>query len=132
MSPPRAAATMAPILVVEDNAGTRAALASLLNFVGYTTITARSGEEALGFLQAGGSACLVILDLMLTGMDGATFRSMLLADPRLATIPVIVYSAMATSHLPNVVAHVKKSADPDYLLSLVAKACAKPPPLDAS
>jgi CheY-like chemotaxis protein len=112
-----------PILVVEDDPGARAALASLLNFVGYTTITTRGAEEALALLRSGPRPSLVILDILLAGMDGIAFRQALLADPGLARLPVIVHSAHATV-VPQVLAHVPKGSDPELLLALVAKALA--------
>jgi CheY-like chemotaxis protein len=115
----------APVLIVEDNAGTRAALASLLNFVGYTTVTTRTAEEALAYLAGGSMPAVVILDVDLPGMDGATFRTRLLADPRLAAVPVIVYTALPDVHVPDVVGRLSKSVDPDRLLALVADACAR-------
>lgn len=121
----RAAASQ-PILIVEDSAGTRAALASLLNFTGYTTVTARSAEEALEYLRGGGRTCLIILDLSLPAMDGAAFRAALLDEPELASIPVIIYSGQDGSAVPRVFGHVRKAADPDVLLTLVAEACDKP------
>jgi CheY-like chemotaxis protein len=115
----------APILVVEDNPATRAALASLLNFVGYTSVTVRSAEEALSYLEDGGRPCAMVLDLALPGMQGDALREKLLAHKRFATIPVVVYSARDGVSLPNVIAHVRKSADPEVLLAAVARACGK-------
>lgn len=123
----RVAGLAQPILIVEDNTATRAGLASLLNFSGYTTVTARNAEEALDFLRRGGLACLIILDLGLPGMDGGAFRAALLGDPALADIPVIVYSGQDGSAVPQVFGQVSKSADPDVLLGLVAKVCDKGP-----
>ena len=115
-----------PILIVEDNPSTRAALSSLLNFSGYTTVTTRSSEEGLSYLRRGGRACLIILDLGLPGMDGDTFRRTLLDSPRTRRIPVVVYSATTNVTVPEIVGFVEKTADPDVLLDLVAKACDKP------
>jgi CheY-like chemotaxis protein len=116
-----------PILIVEDNTATRAGLASLLNFSGYTTVTARNAEEALDFLRRGGLVCLIILDLGLPGMDGGAFRATLLGDSALADIPVILYSGQDGSAVPQVFGQVSKTADPDVLLGMVAKVCDKGP-----
>jgi len=115
-----------PVLIVEDNPGTRAALASLLNFSGYTTVTVRSSEEAWSYLDRGGKACLIILDLGLPGMDGGMFRRTLLDSPSTRRIPVVVYSSTINVTVPEIVGFVEKTADPDVLLGLVAKACDKP------
>src|SRR5690348_16859762 len=114
---------LAPVLIVEDSPGTRAALASLLNFSGYTTVTARSAEEGLSYLQRGGKACIVILDLELPGMDGCTFRQTLLKRPSTRKIPVVVYSGTTGVTVPRIVGFIDKAADPDVLLGLVAKVC---------
>ena len=122
----RAAKVLEPVLIVEDSPGTRAALASLLNFSGYTTVTARSAEEGLSYLHRGGKACIVILDLGLPGMDGRAFRRTLLESPSTRRIPVVVYSATNGVTVPDIVGFVEKTADPDVLLGLVAKVCSKP------
>jgi CheY-like chemotaxis protein len=116
----------APILIVEDNGCTRGAIASLLNAVGYVTVTVRNGEEGLDYLHAGNTPCLIILDLALGGgMSGQAFRSALLENERLARIPVLVYTALSDPPpVPKVVARLRKSIEPDQLLAAIAKACA--------
>src|SRR5262245_50538843 len=113
-----------PILIVEDNAHTRAAVSSLLNMVGYVTMTCRNAEEALGQLEKGAAPSLIILDVRLDGvMDGIAFRKALLSDFRLARIPVIVYSAVDVPRIPRVVAQLRKSVDPEVLLAAVVRSC---------
>jgi len=68
-------------------------------------------------------AVLCRASLGLPGISGVAFRAALLADLALADIPVIIYSAQDGSAVPHVFGHVSKSADPDVLLSLVAKVC---------
>ena len=72
-----------PALVVEDDAGLRAYLATILEGQGYRVIAAGSGEEALEAL-AGEQAMLAILDIGLPGMDGFAVAE------RLGDVPVIV------------------------------------------
>ena len=57
------------ILIVEDEAKTRASLAEGLQMEGWTVATSASGDEALGFL-AKESCDLVVLDWMLPDRDG--------------------------------------------------------------
>jgi CheY-like chemotaxis protein len=116
-------APRAPILIVDDNALTREALKRLLSARGYTTRPAVSGREALDFLQTGGNACLILLDVHMPDMDGYAFRAALASDPALARIPVIVLSADAEAKVPDVVAYVQKTAEPEILLKLVGHAC---------
>lgn len=61
--------THRPVLVVEDDAGTRSYLVEILEQYGYDVVAADSGEEALQRL-AGRKARLAVLDVGLPGMDG--------------------------------------------------------------
>jgi CheY-like chemotaxis protein len=73
-----------PVLVVEDDAGLRAYLATILESQGYRVIAAGSGEEALKAL-GGERAILAVLDIGLPGMDGFAVAEQLGGD-----VPVIV------------------------------------------
>jgi CheY-like chemotaxis protein len=79
VTPPRR-----PILVVEDDAGLRAYLTSILQEQGYSVIAAGSGEEALKAL-GNQQAMLAVLDIGLPGMDGFAVAEHLAKD-----VPVIV------------------------------------------
>ena len=82
------------VLVVEDDLDIRQALMEILEDHGFTALGARDGAEALGLLsRATELPCLILLDLMMPVMDGATFRETQRSDPRLASIPVVVLSA---------------------------------------
>ena len=76
--------TSYPVLVVEDDAGLRAYLATILEGQGYTVIAAGSGEEALEAL-GNRKAMLAVLDIGLPGMDGFAVAEHLDND-----VPVIV------------------------------------------
>jgi len=82
------------VLVVEDDLDIRQALLEMLEDHGFSALGARDGAEALGLLTgATDLPCLILLDLMMPVMDGATFREAQRRDPRLASIPVVVLSA---------------------------------------
>ena len=82
------------VLVVEDDLDIRQALMDILEEHGFGALGARDGAEALGLLTGATELpCLIILDLMMPVMDGATFREAQRGDPRLASIPVVVLSA---------------------------------------
>ncbi len=116
-----------PILLVEDDLLQREPLALLLQLEGYTVTSAGDGYEALAILHAGFAPCVIILDLMMPGMDGAEFRSAQLGDARIANIPVILYSAGDDlSRIANqfgMVGYVVKPGNLDALLSLIAAHC---------
>jgi CheY-like chemotaxis protein len=82
------------LLLVEDDTVSREALALLLRAGGYDVITAADGREALDYLQDGGAADLILLDLMMPVMDGWQLREALAQDPRWSAIPVVVLSAV--------------------------------------
>jgi CheY-like chemotaxis protein len=67
------------VLVVEDDAGLRAYLTTILEEHGYTVIAAGSGEEALRSL-GNVKATLAVLDVGLPGMDGFAVAEHLAKD----------------------------------------------------
>lgn len=73
-----------PILVVEDDAGLRTYLTSILLDQGYSVIATSSGEEALKALGTQ-QAILAVLDIGLPGMDGFAVLEHLAKD-----VPVII------------------------------------------
>jgi signal transduction histidine kinase/ActR/RegA family two-component response regulator len=81
----------ASVLLVEDDAQSRNALARLLTHAGYAVETARDGHEALASIERARPA-LVLLDLMMPGMDGAEVLDRIRANPDHRNLPVIVLS----------------------------------------
>ncbi|MEY9927866.1 two-component system response regulator MprA [Catenulispora sp. GP43] len=78
------------ILVVDDEPGIRAVLASSLEFEGYAVRTANDGRAALAEVQSA-RPDLVVLDVLMPGMDGLTAcRRLRSADP---TLPVLMLTA---------------------------------------
>lgn len=82
------------VLVVEDDADIRLALEEILEDHGFRAVGVRHGGEALEYLSRTEELpCLILLDLMMPVMDGATFREVQMRDPRIASIPVVLLSA---------------------------------------
>lgn len=81
------------VLVVDDDAAIRSAMACMLEDEGFEVSTANNGAEALDCLRDGLRPCAIILDLMMPVMDGWDFRAMQQQDPALSAIPVIVVTA---------------------------------------
>jgi CheY-like chemotaxis protein len=118
-----------PILVVDDNEDTRFVVSQVLAFRGYVTAEASTGADALAYLRSGKPACLIILDQNLPDMTGRQVREELKRDPKLARIPVIVFSGLEPDgHMDDVVAYVRKGLDPEQLLTFVDQACGKAAP----
>ena len=112
------------VLVVDDDPALREILHATLTDDGYETRTATSGAEALASLQTWRPE-LILLDLMMPDGDGWSFRRGQLADPTLATIPVVLVSAALTLEREGeklgVAAVVAKPYDLGTVLTLVAR-----------
>ncbi|MBM4440759.1 MAG: response regulator [Candidatus Rokubacteria bacterium] len=87
----------ARILVVEDNRDTAALLRDLLEAEGYAVEAAVTGEQALAQLEQNPDVDLLVLDLMLPGMSGYEVIERLRAHSELASVPVLVLSALSST-----------------------------------
>lgn len=81
------------VLVVDDDLANRHMLARRLRRQGLTVSVASSGEAALEKASQS-SFDLILLDMVMPGMDGDEVLSKLKSDPALASIPVIMISAL--------------------------------------
>lgn len=82
----------AAILIVNDDPDLGEVLADVLEHHGYAVATCLDGVEGLDRLRDGLRPVVILLDLEMPRMDGYEFRAAQLADPELATIPVILLS----------------------------------------
>ena len=87
-----------PVLVVDDDADSRAFLALLVGTLGYAVVLASDGEEGLALARAHRPS-LILLDVMMPVCDGFSFREEQLRTPELADIPVILISALPESQI---------------------------------
>ena len=81
------------VLVVDDDVDARELLTVALTSDGYRIAGVPNGREALHYLRSHADTCIILLDLMLPVMDGASFRQAQLRDRSLAWIPVVIMSA---------------------------------------
>jgi signal transduction histidine kinase/DNA-binding response OmpR family regulator/CHASE3 domain sensor protein len=81
------------VLVVDDDIHTRQLFAAVLGAEGYQVRTARDGLEAFTGLEQE-VPDLILLDLMMPVMDGGTFLAALRRNPRYASLPVAVVTAL--------------------------------------
>jgi CheY-like chemotaxis protein len=114
------------IMVIEDHPDIQESLVQLLEFMGYAAVAARDGQEALELLGQMQLPSLILLDLSMPRMDGATFRAKQIADPVLEKVPVILISADAElsskARALNVAAFVPKPVDVKLLILTIERA----------
>ena len=84
------------VLVVEDNDKNMKLFRDLLQAIGYATLEANTGEDAIE-LAAAEQPALVLMDVQLPGIDGVEALARLRADERTAAIPVLALTAQAMS-----------------------------------
>ena len=82
------------VLVVDDDAAVRRAVARFLRAEGLAVVEAGNGAEGLMRLREAGDVSAILLDLRMPVMDGWAFRREQRADPGLAGIPIVVLSGM--------------------------------------
>jgi len=116
------------VLIVEDDPSTAAALADIIRLAGHEPVVAENGQKALDILNAGEvEICLVVLDLMMPVMDGWELRKRMVADPRLASLPVIVVTADANARKraeqAQAVQFLTKPIEPSVLLETIDQHC---------
>ncbi len=106
---------MNSVLVVEDEAVTRALITSTLADFGYQVLSSDSGKEGL-WIALNKEPGLVLLDLMLPDLSGIQFCSQLRNDPRTRSVPVIMVTSRGEES--DVVRGLEAGAD-DYVVKPV-------------
>ncbi len=110
------------VLVIEDDFTIRETLKEALEHEGYLVATATNGQEGLDRVRAEPRPCLVLVDLMMPIMGGREFLDTILADVKIAPIPVLVVAAQANEMTAaGARAHMKKPPDLDLLMKMVAQ-----------
>ncbi|MDQ3119926.1 MAG: hybrid sensor histidine kinase/response regulator [Verrucomicrobiota bacterium] len=82
----------ATVLVVDDSATNRKSLSRLLGYAGHRVLQATNGVEALTLAQTE-RPDVVISDVLMPRMDGYEFARRVRANPSIAGMPIIFYSA---------------------------------------
>ncbi|MBI2207378.1 MAG: response regulator [Candidatus Rokubacteria bacterium] len=80
------------VLIVEDNDKNRKLVRDTLQYKGYRTIEAETGEDGVRLARELHPA-LILMDIQLPGIDGITALGQLRADAATRAIPVIAVTA---------------------------------------
>jgi len=85
------------ILIIEDNEKNLKLVRDVLQYKGYQTIEAGTGEDGVRLAKSR-IPDLILMDIQLPGMDGITALGALRADPTTRAIPVMAVTASAMTH----------------------------------
>jgi CheY-like chemotaxis protein len=113
------------VLLVEDDLESREALKEYLRLEGAQVAAADDGEAALVTLRSGFEPCVILLDMHMPGVDGATFQRERRREPTLARVPVLVVSGneRLTAAACDAEAVLLKPLDLAALRRAIATAC---------
>ena len=120
---------MAQIMVVDDDASHRTLICDLLEEMGYQTIQAGNGKEALDLLEVDVPAA-VLLDLRMPVMSGWGLLDALKKMPRARNLPIIIISAYGfewEAELVGASGYVSKPVDLDKVRATVQQIVGPPP-----
>ena len=84
------------ILIVEDNEQNMILLRDVIKYQGYTVITARNGTDGIRLAREE-RPDLIIMDIQMPVMDGATAIKIVRSDPELQKIKVVACTSFAMS-----------------------------------
>ena len=106
------AAQSARLLVVDDDPINRRLLASYLERLGHTVVTAVDGARGWKQLHTGDPFDVVLLDVLMPELDGYEVLGLIRGDPALRHLPVIMISAVEETD--SIARCIELGAD-DYL-----------------
>ena len=112
------------VLIVEDDEDIREAVTNALEQEGFQVYQAETGARALEMLKQMPHPSLILADLMMPVMSGWDLIKALSEDDRLATLPVVIISAV-DQEAPHGFRRIKKPFDIDELIRIVAELCVR-------
>lgn len=115
------------ILVVDDLFPNLYLMEAILEDVGYTTLTASSGKEALQVIESE-LPDMILLDIMIPDMNGIEILEWIKSNPKTNKIPVIMVSALREIDIfidalsRGAVDYIKKPIEQKVLLTKIEMA----------
>lgn len=121
------------ILVADDDKLVQSAFSDILEYSGYSVISAWDGEEALTKARQE-RPDLILLDIMMPKLNGIQVAQDLKADPATSDIPIIIVTALSGTPAAQVTraeVYLQKPVRPGDLLEqvrrLLRESTAQPP-----
>ena len=108
------------LLIVDDEADIRDALAEFFEDKGYEVAVAANGADAWDLLVGEALPHVVVLDLTMPVLDGVALYGRMRADPRLGSVRVIIATS-DPARAPSGVPTLTKPIDLDRLAALVVR-----------
>src|SRR6202044_3864776 len=122
-------AGMKTIVIIDDEFGLADVLTATLSDIGFRVFSAANGKQGLE-VMAEHPPNLVLLDYMMPLLDGVGVLKAMRADPKLASVPVIMMTAVPESvvraQCHGYTAFLRKPFDFQTLLKAVERAMAGP------
>jgi CheY-like chemotaxis protein len=113
------------VLILEDDADIRDALAAVVEDHGLDVVSAANGQEGLRVLARTGEPCLILLDWWMPVLSGREFLERLREDPATRTVPVVVMTASDIAPPPGITAFLRKPFSVSRLLEVLAAHCSR-------
>jgi DNA-binding response OmpR family regulator len=111
------------VLIVDENADTRATVKQFLELEGYRVVEAASGEEAVE-VSLGERPRLVLLNLSTSYIEGLTTARRLREEPQLSEMKIVIISALDVSEVQEVIGegygYLPKPVDFTHLKALIS------------
>jgi CheY-like chemotaxis protein len=118
----------ATILVAEDDASLRVVIRMVLEREGYLVVDARNGSEAITAMEGRRLPDLVLADMRMPIMGGVELIQRIRANPRTASIPVVLLSGFSKTGESEADAVIVKPFDPGRLVDVIRGLLERPPP----
>jgi two-component system, cell cycle response regulator DivK len=115
---------MKTVLVVDDDADTRAIYTTVLSHHGYSVMIAANGDEGVA-AATGSGPDVIVMNLSMPRRDGLSAAAQLRGDPRTAAIPIIactgfvVEDAADRAEEAGCDIYLEKPCEPSRLLQAV-------------
>lgn len=111
------------IMIIEDDFETQFLFSELLESEGYDVVSKTNGKEALEYIEQGGNADLIFMDLNFPGGTPEEFTTRLRKSPGLEDTPLVIISGKSDiadyAQRLNARSYIKKPFDLDPLLDLI-------------